>query len=346
MTTLKPGAEPQPRVGKLNKSPNVAFKEPWTAALYDQLRLFSVQLLCSGGSGALAKTAVAPLERIKILRQVQHMSTVDASLKATSAWDAWHKIIRHEGGYRALWRGNGANVARLAPDVAFKFVVHDQFKIMFAPVDGSALGVGEKLAAAAATGVLKTLLFYPLDVARTRITADRSPAGPGRTYPTVRRCMATTLRTEGVTGLYRGLLLSMAGVVPYLSISFTAYDELKARLPTDRASQSQLWYPFLKMGCGAAAAMSAQVLVYPVDTVRRCVMMSGAQGTAQGERYAGGIDCFIKLLRSQGPAALYRGCLANSCKTMLGAPIQFVMYDLIKSTMQALDPTTGVTSPL
>ena len=53
---------------------------------------------------------------------------------------------------QALWRGNGANVVRLAPDVAFKFVVHDQFKIMFAPVDGSALGVGEKLAAAAATG--------------------------------------------------------------------------------------------------------------------------------------------------------------------------------------------------
>ena len=67
MTALKPGAEPQPRVGKLNKSPNIAFKEPWTAALYDQLRLFSVQLLCSGGSGALAKTAVAPLERIKVM---------------------------------------------------------------------------------------------------------------------------------------------------------------------------------------------------------------------------------------------------------------------------------------
>ena len=78
--------------------------------------------------------------------------------------------------------------------------------------------------------MLKTLLFYPLDVCRTRITADRSPAGPARTYPTIRRCMATTLRTEGVTGLYRGLLLSMAGVVPYLSISFTAYDELKVGL--------------------------------------------------------------------------------------------------------------------
>lgn len=60
--------DPQPRVSKLHGQPGNAFKQPWTASLYDQLRLFSVQLLCSGGSGALAKTAVAPLERIKASR--------------------------------------------------------------------------------------------------------------------------------------------------------------------------------------------------------------------------------------------------------------------------------------
>jgi hypothetical protein len=53
---------------------------------------------------------------------------------------------------QALYRGNGANVARLIPDVAFKFAVHDQFKLMFAPQDGSPPGVQEKMAAGAATG--------------------------------------------------------------------------------------------------------------------------------------------------------------------------------------------------
>jgi len=53
---------------------------------------------------------------------------------------------------QALYRGNGANVARLLPDVAFKFAVHDQFKLMFAPQDGSPPGVQEKMAAGAATG--------------------------------------------------------------------------------------------------------------------------------------------------------------------------------------------------
>ena len=34
---------------------------------------------------------------------------------------------------------------------------------------------------------------------------------------------------EGVRGLYKGLLLSMVGIVPYLSISLSTYDTLKVR---------------------------------------------------------------------------------------------------------------------
>lgn len=62
---------------------------------------------------------------------------------------------------QALYRGNGANVARLLPDVAFKFAVHDQFKLMFAPQDGSPPGVQEKMAAGAATGWSQQSAIWP-----------------------------------------------------------------------------------------------------------------------------------------------------------------------------------------
>ncbi|GIL56625.1 hypothetical protein Vafri_11963 [Volvox africanus] len=389
----------------------LVFKEHWTAALSDQMRLFTVQLVCSGGSSAIAKSVVAPLERIKILRQVQHMAAIDSAVRYIGIRDALRRLPAREGGVLALWRGNGANVVRLVPDVAFRFIVHDQFRVMFAPMDGSPPGVAEKLAAGAATGILKTLLFYPLDVCRTRITADQSvhvpmpfaatataaapalastltrsaaaaaggsaaaepavakqvygtppaaavatasagvvgaaAAGGGgvRTYPTIRACLLSTLRTEGVGGLYRGVLLSMGGVAPYLAISFTMYDELRKRLPSDRESTSAIWYPVLKMGCGAAAAVSAQTVVYPLDTVRRCMQMNGAAG--QAVSYTSATDCLRQLLRSHGGVrALYRGCLTNCLKTSLGAPVHFIMYDVIKSAVQAMDPTTGVASPL
>ncbi|KAG2454149.1 hypothetical protein HYH02_001185 [Chlamydomonas schloesseri] len=449
----------------------LVIKENWTAALSDQLRLFSVQLVCSGGSSAIAKTMVAPLERIKILLQVQHMASADrAAPRYMGVRDVLARLPAREGGVLSLWRGNGANVARLFPDVAFRFAIHDQFRVLFAPLDGSPPGVVEKLSAGAATGILKTALFYPLDLCRTRITADQSlaagaspaltsaksaaqrsaagagaagagavggaatgagmaagagaaagpgpsssaaasqaagttivsgrpaaggpgaaaatsqtrsftspavasaagpasagqgqaalraagqgagpgpgsssAAGAGRAYPNIRACMVATLREEGVRGLYRGCLLSMGGVAPYLAISFTMYDELRRRLPADRESVSAWWYPLLKMGCGAAAAVSAQTVVYPLDTVRRCMQMNG--GAGQAVRYVSAYDCLRQLLRSPGGgvAALYRGCAANCLKTSIGAPIHFIMYDAIKAGIQALDPTTGVSSPL
>lgn len=52
-----------------------SYKEPWTASLWDGLQRFSVQLASAGGSGALAKTAVAPLERVRVCQVLSFISS-------------------------------------------------------------------------------------------------------------------------------------------------------------------------------------------------------------------------------------------------------------------------------
>jgi hypothetical protein len=85
---------------------------------------------------------------------------------------------------QALYRGNGANVARLIPDVAFKFAVHDQFKMMFAPQDGSPPGVQEKMAAGAATGVLAST-----GVGRTLMTLAQTHRVEAGVYREAKVCV-------------------------------------------------------------------------------------------------------------------------------------------------------------
>jgi hypothetical protein len=68
-------------------------------------------------------------------------------------------------------------------------------------------------------------------------------------------------------GLYKGVTLSAAGTVPYLAVSFAAYDELKALLPGRKASRLEWWYPVAKIGCGAAAAVIAQARALPATRV-------------------------------------------------------------------------------
>jgi len=321
------------------------YHEPLPSKLLEQGKLFMVQLACAGGSGALAKTAVAPLERVKILLQVQGQSTLPAEQRYHGIMDALRRIPAREGGLRALYRGNGANVVRLVPDIGFKFIVHDQFKIMFTPADGSALGVLERFAAGAATGMVRTMIFYPLDLARTRITADTSPAGPHRNYPGIRSCLSKTFRQEGFRGLYKGFLLSNLGIVPYLSVSLSMYDWLKDQLPNDKVSRSQVWLPLAKMGFGATASITAQLVAYPLDTVRRRMQVNGALGTSM--RYKSALDCVRSMLRKEGGvASLYNGARISILKTIPGAAIQFVAYDLIKTTVAMVDPTTGITPPI
>ncbi len=44
----------------------VLYEDTWEVSALETARLFTVQLMCAGGSGAIAKTAVAPLERVKV----------------------------------------------------------------------------------------------------------------------------------------------------------------------------------------------------------------------------------------------------------------------------------------
>ncbi len=83
------------------------------------------------------------------------MSLTPPAERYKSARDALWRIPAREG-WAALWRGNGANVLRLVPEVGLKFALNDQMRLLFAPADGRPVGLDGKLAAGATTGVLKT----------------------------------------------------------------------------------------------------------------------------------------------------------------------------------------------
>lgn len=48
-------------------------------------------------------------------------------------------------------------------------------------------------------------------------------------------------------------------MVPYLAVSFTVYDHLKAQVKEDRSTRQLWWYPLAKVGMGATASTVAQV---------------------------------------------------------------------------------------
>jgi len=91
-----------------------------------------VPLVSGGFAGALSRTLLAPLERVKVLLQVQEVSLVPPEMRYKGIVDAL-KRIPAEQGFLAFWRGNGVNVARMIPNSAIKFATYDSYKRLAFP---------------------------------------------------------------------------------------------------------------------------------------------------------------------------------------------------------------------
>jgi solute carrier family 25 phosphate transporter 23/24/25/41 len=67
---------------------------------------------------------------------------------------------------------------------------------------------------------------YPLNLVRTRLQASGSSGHP-QVYTGLWDVVRKTHANEGIRGFYRGLLPTLAKVVPAVSISYVVYEHSK-----------------------------------------------------------------------------------------------------------------------
>jgi solute carrier family 25 protein 16 len=176
-------------------------------------------LIAGGIAGSLAKTVVAPLERVKILFQVHNQPvTIISSLR---------RIIQTEGGL-ALWKGNTAVCVRVFPYSAIQYVAYDFFKTFFYAQNPKNVTAAQRLAAGACAGITAVCTTYPLDLVRVRLACQGE--GYGNKYSGILHCIQTIYKKEGLTGLYRGSVPTLVGIIPYAAINFSIYETLKVRV--------------------------------------------------------------------------------------------------------------------
>ncbi|VDN25675.1 unnamed protein product [Gongylonema pulchrum] len=95
------------------------------------LKKFLIDLASGGTAAAVSKTAVAPIERVKLLLQVQHASkTIAADKRYKGIIDVFKRVPKEQG-FASFWRGNLANVIRYFPTQALNFAFKDTYKKIF-----------------------------------------------------------------------------------------------------------------------------------------------------------------------------------------------------------------------
>jgi solute carrier family 25 phosphate transporter 23/24/25/41 len=76
-------------------------------------------------------------------------------------------------------------------------------------------------------------------------------------------------------GLYKGIVVSTAGIAPFIGIKLATFDILKARFSPDK---NDPYVAYKNLVIGSTAGTIAMLITYPLDLTRRLMQLNGQPG--------------------------------------------------------------------
>ncbi|CAG9537815.1 unnamed protein product [Cercopithifilaria johnstoni] len=276
-------------------------------------------LVAGGIAGCMSRTCTAPLDRVKIYLQVH------ATLLNRLRFPKAAKLLYEEGGLKSFWRGNGVNIAKIAPESAIKFFSYDLIKrlIVRNKDEGYKLQIFDRLAAGSAAGVVSQTVVYPLEVLKTRLALRRSDQLDSGLIDLA----AKMYRNEGLLCFYKGIVPNLIGIIPYAGIDLAIYETLKSYYLNSYNAHPIRDIIALPI-CGACSSICGMVASYPFALVRtRLQALSISDNLTQPGTMNGQIQY---IWRNDGLCGLYRGLTANLVKAVPAVAISYCVYEHVR----------------
>ncbi|CAI5461123.1 unnamed protein product [Closterium sp. Yama58-4] len=275
-------------------------------------------------------------------------------------WRAVQQVYG-EGGVGSFFKGNGINVVKVAPESAIKFYAYELLKRAISPPAAAGSGGTEqqsgetavtRLVAGGMAGAVAQTAVYPLDLVKTRLqtyhlTYHRNP-------PPLAALTAEILQREGPGAMFRGLLPSILGMIPFAGIDLAAYETLRDAF-TPWIERRPEAAPVLQLACGTVSATVAATLVFPLQVIRTRLQahVSAPHAPSSAVGFAAGAAAPAASLSGMGVAgrgptmgevtrelwqeggvhAFFRGVVPNLLKVVPAASITYVTYEHMKKVL-------------
>ncbi|EPS61182.1 hypothetical protein M569_13615, partial [Genlisea aurea] len=186
-----------------------------------------VHFVCGGLAGMTAASATYPLDLVRTRLAAQRKTIYYQGIR-----HAVHTISREEG-FLGLYKGLGATLLGVGPSIAISFSVYETLRTYWRQSRPNDSTVVVSLTCGSLSGIASSTATFPLDLVRRRMQLEGA-AGRARVYNTgLFGAFRHIVRTEGLRGLYRGILPEYYKVVPGVGIVFMTYETLK-KLLADR----------------------------------------------------------------------------------------------------------------
>ncbi|KAK2762784.1 hypothetical protein FQN54_000958 [Arachnomyces sp. PD_36] len=317
---------------KLQPSSTIA---RYTANTRNQIAQPVVAAFIAGGvAGAVSRTIVSPLERLKILFQIQSVGREEYKM---SIWKALVKMGKEEG-WRGFLRGNGTNCIRIIPYSAVQFGSYNFYKKFAEPTPGSDLTPVRRLLCGGLAGITSVTFTYPLDIVRTRLSIQSASfaalSKESRTkLPGMYETMVRMYKTEGgFLALYRGIIPTVAGVAPYVGLNFMTYESVRKYLTPDGDKNPS---PFRKLLAGAISGAVAQTCTYPFDVLRRRFQINSMSG--MGYQYSSIWQAVRMIVAQEGIRGMYKGIVPNLLKVAPSMASSWLSFEMTRDFLVSLN---------
>jgi solute carrier family 25 (adenine nucleotide translocator) protein 4/5/6/31 len=321
--------------------------------------------IAGAAAGAFARTAVAPIDRVKLIIQLRPTfiprasSSNGASNAPTSnltasplaqhrtAWQIFRGIVREEGA-ASLWRGNAPTLLIEAGSTALNFVFFDWYKFashsfltsiehQYPSLREDNNGPGSRkrrilrsFVSGGLAGATTITFLYPLAFMRTRLAVDlgRTEKGERKFANGMSDVTKQIWRSDGLRGFYKGYGIALISVSMHRFVYLGGYDYIKSEFAASAEGTNRKMQIAERFAAAQFVSMAASTLHYPLDCVRRRLMMEA--GRAEGEqRYRNTIDCFRRIWAEEGSRGFFLGLGPNLVRC-IGSALVLVSYDEFK----------------
>lgn len=256
---------------------------------------FITSLVSGGLAGTAVDVSLFPLDTIKTRLQTKQ-----------GFWAA--------GGFTRIYAGLGAAAVGSAPNAATFFVTYDGVKTLAVSRLGFQDSSKVHMVAASCGEITACLVRVPVEIIKQR----RQAGGASSSIDILR----TTVRTEGIAGLYRGYLTTVAREIPFSLIQFPLWEVLKKQVATFRGAESaQAWESSI---CGGVSGGIAAAITTPLDVAKTRIMLAQA-GTAEAKLSS--IGAMRQVAQEGGVKGLFAGVTPRVTWITIGGMVFFGVYE-------------------
>lgn len=173
------------------------------------------------------------------------------------------------------------------------------------------------------------IITSPLEVVKTRLQAQNNKITLQKQFSFGRGtilALRSLTRDEGFFGLYRGLGIHLAAVMPSRGIHFLVYGTVKSYLTNQPRANEMRW--FTPVVSSAAAGATVVTLMQPLWLIKTRLQLQTK--LAQETMYTGALDVLRNTIKKEGFVGLYRG-LGASYLGLSETVLQFTFYELAKN---------------